>query len=61
MTSELSMEVLETPDAVAARAAHTIAALATEAIEARGRFLFAVSGGRSVTTCGVSSTATTGP
>jgi 6-phosphogluconolactonase len=45
MTSELSVEVLKTADAVANRAAQTIAALAREAIEARGRFLFAVSGG----------------
>jgi 6-phosphogluconolactonase len=45
MTSELSVEVLETVDAVANRAAQAIAALAKEAIEARGRFLFAVSGG----------------
>jgi len=45
MTSELSAEVLETADAVANRAAQAIAALAREAIEARGRFLFAVSGG----------------
>src|ERR1700733_48533 len=45
MTSELSVEVLETADAVANRAAQAIAALAREAIEARGRFLFAVSGG----------------
>ena len=45
MTSELSMEVLETPDAVANRAARVIAGIAREAIEARGRFLFAVSGG----------------
>jgi 6-phosphogluconolactonase len=45
MKSELNVEVLETPDAVANRAAQAIAALAREAIEARGRFLFAVSGG----------------
>ena len=45
MTSELRVEVLETPDAVANRAAQAIAALAKEAIEARGKFLFAVSGG----------------
>src|SRR5579863_1899033 len=45
MTSELSVEVLETTDAVANRAAQLIAALARKAIEARGRFLFAVSGG----------------
>jgi 6-phosphogluconolactonase len=45
MTSELSAEVLETADAVANRAAQVIAATAREAIEARGRFLFAVSGG----------------
>ena len=45
MTSELSLEVLDTADAVANRAAQVIAAAAREAIEARGRFLFAVSGG----------------
>jgi 6-phosphogluconolactonase len=45
MTSEMSMEVLDTADEVANRAAQTIATLAREAIEARGRFLFAVSGG----------------
>jgi 6-phosphogluconolactonase len=39
------VEVLETADAVANRAAQKIAAFAREAIEARGRFLFAVSGG----------------
>jgi 6-phosphogluconolactonase len=38
-------EVLDTADAVANRAAQAIAALAREAIEARGRFLLAVSGG----------------
>jgi 6-phosphogluconolactonase len=45
MTSELSLEVLETADAVANRAAQMIATLAKEAVEARGKFLFAVSGG----------------
>jgi 6-phosphogluconolactonase len=45
MTSELSLEVLQTADAVANRAAQAIAALAREAIQARGKFLFAVSGG----------------
>jgi 6-phosphogluconolactonase len=45
MTSELSVEVLDTADAVANRAAQKIAALAREAIKVRGRFLFAVSGG----------------
>src|SRR5580658_5821152 len=45
MTAELSVEVLDTADAVANRAAQAIAALAKEAIDARGRFLFAVSGG----------------
>ncbi len=45
MTSELSVEVLDTAGAVANRAAQAIAAAAREAIEARGRFLFAVSGG----------------
>jgi 6-phosphogluconolactonase len=39
------MEVLASADAVANRAAQVIAALAREAIEARGRFLLAVSGG----------------
>jgi 6-phosphogluconolactonase len=45
MTPELTVEVLETADAVANGAAQTLATLAREAIEARGRFLFAVSGG----------------
>jgi 6-phosphogluconolactonase len=45
MTCELAVETLETADAVANKAAEAIAALAREAIEARGRFLFAVSGG----------------
>lgn len=45
MTSESSVEVLETAAAVADRAAQAIAAFAKEAIEARGRFLLAVSGG----------------
>jgi 6-phosphogluconolactonase len=45
MKSELSVEVLETTAAVANRAAQAIAAFARGAIEARGRFLFAVSGG----------------
>lgn len=45
MTSKLSVEVLDTADAVATRAAQAVAALAREAIEARGKFLFAVSGG----------------
>jgi 6-phosphogluconolactonase len=45
MTSELSLEVLDTADAVANKAAQAIAAAAREAIEAHGRFLFAVSGG----------------
>ncbi len=45
MTTELNVEVLDTAAAVATRAADVIAALAKEAIEARGRFLFAVSGG----------------
>ncbi len=45
MTSELSVEVLDTADAVANRAAQAIAVLAREAIHARGKFLFAVSGG----------------
>jgi 6-phosphogluconolactonase len=45
MTSELSVEVLDTADAVANKAAQAIATAAREAIAARGRFLFAVSGG----------------
>jgi len=45
MTSELSAEVLESAEAVANRAAQAIAAAAREAIEARGKFLLAVSGG----------------
>jgi 6-phosphogluconolactonase len=45
MTPELNLEVLDTPDAVAKRAAQAIAAIAREAIETRSRFLFAVSGG----------------
>jgi 6-phosphogluconolactonase len=45
MTAELSVEVLQTADAVANRAAQVIATAAKEAIEARGKFLFAVSGG----------------
>ena len=45
MTSELSLEVLDTADEVANRAAQAIASLAKEAIEARSRFSFAVSGG----------------
>jgi len=45
MTCELSVEVLGTADEVANRAAQVIATAAREAIEARGRFLLAVSGG----------------
>jgi 6-phosphogluconolactonase len=45
MTSELNVDVLDTADAVANRAAQAIAALARKALEVRGRFLFAVSGG----------------
>ena len=45
MTSELNVDVLDTADAVANRAAQLIATPAREAVEARGRFLFAVSGG----------------
>jgi 6-phosphogluconolactonase len=45
LKSELKLEVLDTADAVANSAALAIAAAAREAIEARGRFLFAVSGG----------------
>ena len=40
------LEVLPDEDAVARRAADIVAATAREAIEARGRFTFAVSGGR---------------
>jgi 6-phosphogluconolactonase len=40
------LEVLPDEDAVARRAADVVAASAREAIEARGRFTFAVSGGR---------------
>ena len=40
------IEVLPGEDAVAQRAADIVAASAREAIEARGRFTFAVSGGR---------------
>ena len=40
------LEVLADEDAVARRAADIVAASAREAIEARGRFTFAVSGGR---------------
>ncbi len=46
MTTEIRMEVLESAGAVANRAAQVIAAFAREAIEARGTFLCAVSGGR---------------
>jgi 6-phosphogluconolactonase len=45
MMPESSVEVLESADAVASRAAQEIAGFAREAIEARGKFLFAVSGG----------------
>jgi 6-phosphogluconolactonase len=45
MTCELSLDVLDTADEVAKRAAQKIAALAREAIAARGKFLMAVSGG----------------
>ena len=41
------LEVLPDAEAVARRAADVVAAAAREAIEARGRFTFAVSGGRS--------------
>jgi 6-phosphogluconolactonase len=41
-----ALEVLSDEDAVARRAADIVAASAREAIEARGRFTFAVSGGR---------------
>ena len=40
------LEVLSDAEAVAKRAADIVAAVAREAIEARGRFTFAVSGGR---------------
>jgi 6-phosphogluconolactonase len=42
----LKMEVLENPDSVARRAAGIIAAAGREAVTARGRFVLAVSGGR---------------
>jgi 6-phosphogluconolactonase len=42
----VNMEVLNDPDAVAKRAAEVIAAEAGKAIRERGRFLMAVSGGR---------------
>jgi 6-phosphogluconolactonase len=45
MMPESSVEVLESADAVAGRAVQEIVGFAREAIEARGRFLFAVSGG----------------
>ena len=42
----MNVEVLDDPDAVAKRAAAVVAADAREAIATRGRFLMAVSGGR---------------
>lgn len=45
-TPDRVLEVLADEDAVARRAADIVAASAREAIEARGRFTFAVSGGR---------------
>jgi 6-phosphogluconolactonase len=45
MISGLTVEMLDTADAVANRAAQEIASAARAAIGARGRFLFAVSGG----------------
>ncbi len=42
----MRIEVLVDADAVAARAARLIAAAARDAVSARGRFVFAVSGGR---------------
>jgi 6-phosphogluconolactonase len=42
----VEIEILNDPDAVAKRAAEVIAADASEAVRARGRFLMAVSGGR---------------
>ncbi len=42
----MRIELLADADAVAARAAQFIAATARDAVEARGRFVFAVSGGR---------------
>jgi 6-phosphogluconolactonase len=45
-TPNRDLEVLADEDAVARRAADIVAASAREAIEARGRFTFAVSGGR---------------
>ena len=44
--SQMQFEVLADADAVAARAARLIAAAARDAVAARGRFVFAVSGGR---------------
>jgi 6-phosphogluconolactonase len=41
----MQIEILENADAVAKRAAEIIAAAAREAVKARGRFAFAVSGG----------------
>jgi 6-phosphogluconolactonase len=45
MTSAMSMEVLQTAEAVARRAADLIAEEARKAVAARGRFVVAVSGG----------------
>jgi 6-phosphogluconolactonase len=45
MTSAMSMEVLQTAEAVARRAAELIAEEARKAVAARGRFVAAVSGG----------------
>jgi 6-phosphogluconolactonase len=42
----LKIEILDVPDLVARRAAGIIAAAAVEAVAARGRFIFAVSGGK---------------
>ena len=42
----MNVEVVDDPDAVAKRAAAVVAADAREAIATRGRFLMAVSGGR---------------
>ena len=46
MIGNIDVEILETPDLVAARAASIIAEEAKRAVAARRRFVFAVSGGR---------------
>ena len=42
----MKSEVLDTPELVAQRAAEVIAAEAKAAVEVRGRFVMAISGGR---------------